>query len=244
MRYLDIAPGLRITNDRCAVLLRSKVMLLADLHLGIEASLELDGLQLPRVQGEAMKQRISAAVTAHVPERIVVLGDLKHEFSRNLGQEWSEVQDMLEHLRSLAKVTVVRGNHDNYLANITSRMGVELVDGLEVDGYHLSHGHLVVNERPLIQGHEHPSVRLFDGVGGYLKLPVFLHFPREQVLVLPAFSPMAVGNDISNMVSREMLSPGLVGADLEGAEVFGCSDIGLMRLGSTKDLRRERVGRA
>jgi hypothetical protein len=244
MRHLDIAPGLRITNDRCALLPRSKVLLLADMHLGIEASLELDGLQLPRVQGGTMKQRISAAVEAHRPERIVVLGDLKHEFSRNLDQEWSEVRGMLEHLRSLAQVTVVRGNHDNFLANITSRMEVELVDHMEVDGYHLTHGHMVTDGRPLVQGHEHPSVRLFDGVGGYLKLPAFLWFPKEQVLVLPAFSPLAAGNDISNMSSKEMLSPGLTGACLEDAEVYGCSDIGLIRLGSTTDVRRERLGRA
>lgn len=244
MRYLDIAPGLRITNDRCALLLRSKVLLLADMHLGIEASLELDGLQLPRVQGGTMKQRVSAAVEAHRPERIVVLGDLKHEFSRNSDQEWSEVRSMLEHLRSLAQVTVVRGNHDNFLANITSRLGVETVDELLVDGYHLSHGHLVAKGRPLVQGHEHPSVRLFDGVGGYIKLPAFLSFPQEQVLVLPAFSPLAAGNDISNMSAQDMLSPGLTGTRLEEAEVFACSDIGLMRLGLLADLRRERLGRA
>lgn len=244
MRHLDIAPGLRITNDRCAILLRSKVLLLADMHLGIEASLELDGLQLPRVQGGTMRQRISAAVEAHRPERIVVLGDLKHEFSRNSDQEWSEVRGMLEHLRSLAKVTVVRGNHDNFLANITSRMGVDTVDELEVDGYHLSHGHLAVNARPLVQGHEHPSVRLFDGVGGYLKLPAFLYFLREQVLVLPAFSPLAAGNDIGNMSAKDMLSPGLTGARLDEAEVYGCSDIGLIRLGSTVDVCRDRPGRA
>ena len=189
-----------------------------------------------------MKRCISVAAEAHHPKRIVVLGDLKHEFSRNLDQEWREVRGTLEHLRDLADVIVVRGNHDNYLANITSRLGVELVDHLEVDGYHLVHGHQPWEERPLIQGHEHPSVRLFDGVGGYIKLPAFLHFPREQVLVLPAFSPLAAGNDVNNMSSREMLSPGLQGIDLDAAEVYACSDIGLMRLGARGELRRERDG--
>ena len=62
MRQMDIAPGLRISNDRCAFLTSSKTMVLADLHLGIEASLEMDGLQIPRSQGQEMKGRISEAV--------------------------------------------------------------------------------------------------------------------------------------------------------------------------------------
>jgi putative SbcD/Mre11-related phosphoesterase len=243
MRSLDLVPGLRITNDRCALLLRSNTMVLGDLHLGIEASLELEGLQLPRAQEGTMRERLTAAVDAHRPERIVVLGDLKHEFSRNLDQEWQEVRGMLEHMRSMAEVIVVRGNHDNYLANITSRLNVEMVDQLEVDGFHLSHGHIPSMSRPLIQGHEHPSVRLFDGVGGYLKLPAFLHFPKDGILILPAFSPLAGGNDVTNMTSENMLSPGLKGMDLDGAEVYGCSDIGLIRLGRKGDLRRERSER-
>jgi putative SbcD/Mre11-related phosphoesterase len=243
MRQLEIAPGLSITNDRCALLTRSRTLVLGDLHLGIEASLELEGLQLPRVQGATMRQRLSSAVEAFRPERIVVLGDLKHEFSCNLDQEWREVRGMLGHMLSLAQVTVVRGNHDNYLANITSRMGVELVEGLRVDGYHLMHGHLPFSERPLVQGHEHPSVRLMDGVGGHIKLPAFLHLPGEGVLIIPAFSPLVTGNDINNLSSQDMLSPGLRSVDLESAEVFGCSDIGLIRLGTKGGLLARTGGR-
>ncbi|HUT26583.1 MAG TPA: metallophosphoesterase [Methanomassiliicoccales archaeon] len=240
MRQLEIAPGLLITNDRCAILSSSDTLILGDLHLGVEASLELEGLQLPRAQSLTMRQRIESIIEDHHPKRIVVLGDLKHEFSRNLDEEWREVRGMLEYLGSLAQVTVVRGNHDNFLANITSRLGLDLVDRLELDGYHLVHGHTAVTERPLIQGHEHPSIRLFDGIGGYLKLPAFLHFFQERVLVLPAFSPLAAGNDINKMTSDDMLSPGLKGADLEGADIYGCSDIGLIRLGRKGDLQRGR----
>jgi putative SbcD/Mre11-related phosphoesterase len=240
MRQMDIAPGLRITNERCAILLASRTMVLGDMHLGIEASLELDGVQLPRAQGAEMRKRVTEATELHHPRRIIVLGDMKHEFSRNLDQEWSQVRGMLEHMRSLAEVTVVRGNHDNFLANITSRMGVDLVDELQVDGYHLSHGHIPCPHRPLIQGHEHPSARLFDGVGGYVKMPAFLHHARERILIIPAFSPLAAGNDVGNIGSGDTLSPGLRDVAMGEAEVYGCSDIGLIRLGRVEDLRRRR----
>lgn len=235
MHHLDVAPDIRLINGRCAMLLRSRTMVLGDLHLGIEASLELEGTHLPRAQALEMRRRIDELVNAYAPERIVVLGDLKHEFSRNLDQEWSQVRGMLEHLRSLAELTVVRGNHDNYLATITASMGLDLVDRAVVDGFHLSHGHVVDEGRPLVQGHEHPSARLFDGVGGYVKLPAFLYNQQAEVLVLPAFSPLAAGNDVASLFSGDILSPGLRGLDMGEAQVFGCSDIGLIRLGKVRD---------
>lgn len=235
MQHLDITPDLRLLNGRCAMLVRSQTLLLGDLHLGIEASLELEGMQLPRSQAKEMERRIDEVARANHPRRIVVLGDLKHEFSRNLDQEWSQVRSMLEHLSSLAEVTVLRGNHDNYLATITSHMGLELMDETVVDGVHLSHGHLVHHHRPSVQGHEHPSARLFDGVGGYVKLPAFLYHQEAEVLVLPAFSPLAAGNDISTLLTGDILSPGLREVDMAEAQVFGCSDIGLIRLGRVRD---------
>ena len=240
MQSIDFAPGLRILNGRCAMLLPSRTLVLGDLHLGIEASLELDGMQLPRAQSREMRRRIDEVVKAHPPERIVVLGDLKHEFSRNLDQEWSQVRTMLEHLGSIAEVTVVRGNHDNYLSTITSSLGLDLVDEAVVDGIHLSHGHVANPGRPLVQGHEHPSARLFDGVGGFVKLPAFVYHQRAELLIIPAFSPLASGNDVSALLAGDVLSPGLRGLELGEAEVFGCSDIGLIRLGKVRDLGKGR----
>jgi len=240
MQHIDVSPNLRVLNGRCAMVLPSRTLVLGDMHLGIEASLELDGMQLPRAQSREMGRRVDEVVKAHPPERIVVLGDLKHEFSRNLDQEWSQVRSMLEHLGSIADVTVVRGNHDNYLATITSRLGLDLVDEAVVDGVHLSHGHLPHPGRPLVQGHEHPSVRLFDGVGGFVKLPAFLYHRQVEVLVIPAFSPLAAGNDVSALLSGDVLSPGLRDLDMGEAEAFGCSDIGMIRLGKVRDLEKQR----
>ncbi len=240
MQHIDVTPDIRISNGRCAMLIRSRTLVLGDMHLGIEASLELEGMQLPRAQAKETKRRIDEVVKADPPKRIVVLGDLKHEFSRNLDQEWSQVRAMLEHLGSIAEVTLVRGNHDNYLATITSSMGLDLVDEAVVDGIHLSHGHIANPGRPLVQGHEHPSARLFDGVGGYVKLPAFLYHEQAEVLVLPAFSPLASGNDVSTLLSGDVLSPGLRDLDMGEAQVFGCSDIGLIRLGKVKDQAKGR----
>ena len=46
---------------------------------------------------------------------------------------------------------------------------------------------------------------------------------------------MASGNDVSALLAGDALSPGLRGLDMGEAQVFGCSDIGLIRLGKVKD---------
>jgi len=81
-------------------------------------------------------------------------------------------------------------------------------------------------------------------VGGFVKLPAFLYHPDERVLVLPAFSPLAAGNDVSALLTESPLSPGLKGVDMGRAEVYGCSDIGVIRLGKVGELGRHRGRKA
>ena len=78
---------------------------------------------------------------------------------------------------------------------------MEIVDELEISGWKLVHGHKPVEGERFIIGHEHPAIRLRDEVGAILKVPAFLF--GERLIVLPAFSPWAYGND----VLREVVSP-------------------------------------
>jgi len=234
MESMELMPGVRIHSDRCLII--GGTMVIADLHVGYESSLAKDGMYLPRIQTRQMTELLADMLDRFEPERVVVLGDLKHEFSRNLDQEWREVQSILSLLQSSAEVTLIRGNHDNYLATISSRMGIPLVDSLKVGEITLAHGHVDCVERPLVMGHEHPSLRLMDGVGAFVKLPCFLHHVSMGVTVVPAFSPLALGTDLSSMEPGEFLSPVLRGRDMSEAQIVACSDIGLLRLGRLSDL--------
>jgi putative SbcD/Mre11-related phosphoesterase len=135
---------------------------------------------------------------------------------------------------------VVRGNHDNYLATIASKLGVEMVDELEIGGIWFAHGHLPNRHRPLVLGHEHPSVRLFDSVGACVKMPCFVHLPRERILVMPAFSPLASGTDYTGLGKGGAFSPILAEVDMSEARAYGCSEIGLLSLGLISELTRSR----
>jgi len=236
MNQLEVMPGLTITNQLSAMV--DGTLVVSDLHIGYESVLEDSGLHLPRIQTETMRDSLMDIVDRYSPDRFLILGDLKHEFSRNLAQEWSEARRILGTLQDHGEVIIIRGNHDNYLSTIASKLGVELVDDYSASGIHFVHGHLPCENRPLVMGHEHPSVRLFDSVGAYVKLPCFLHFEREEVLVMPAFSPLAAGTDITSGTGT--LSPVLEGADLARAKVYGCSEIGILNLGEVGRLSRSR----
>jgi putative SbcD/Mre11-related phosphoesterase len=238
MQELELSNGLWITNERCVVMKRRQVAIISDLHIGLESVLEASGLHLPHIQTDSMKASIQHIIERYQPQQFIILGDLKHEFSRNLTQEWSEVKRLLEILQERGKVVLIKGNHDNYLATIASKMGIDLVEQYELDGVTFSHGHLPTNSRPLVIGHEHPSIRLFDPIGAYVKMPCYIHLPREQILIIPAFSPLVSGTDFTGATSASVMSPILRTIDLARARAYGISEIGLMNLGELRRLKR------
>jgi hypothetical protein len=241
MQELELPNGLWITNESCVIMKHRKVAIISDLHIGLESVLEAQGLHFPHIQTDTMKASIQRIVERYHPQQFVILGDLKHEFSKNLTQEWSEVQRLLGILQEHGKVVVIKGNHDNYLATIASKMGIELVDQYEMDGVNFSHGHVPTDLRPLVIGHEHPSIRLFDSVGACVKMPCFIHLAKEQILIVPAFSPLASGTDFTGATSDSVMSPILRSCDLTMAIAYGVSEIGLLNLGELGRLGRRQA---
>ena len=55
----EIEPGVRITNDRCVVFDREKVLVIGDLHLGYERALEDEGMYLPRLNTESIRELLN-----------------------------------------------------------------------------------------------------------------------------------------------------------------------------------------
>ena len=209
---------------------------ISDLHIGYESSEALHG-PFPGDQWDVLTDKVERVLSSLSPEILVIVGDLKHNFQRNLSQEWDDVDAMLEKVSSMSEVVVVRGNHDNYLSSILRKKGIPLLGEYRRDGLLFAHGHKrVQKEGLLIMGHEHPSVGLRDGVGGRLKLPCFLYSDNHEVVVLPAMSPLAGGADV--LRSSEFLSPILNSFSKDGFRVWALSDIGLLSFGKLGALRR------
>ncbi len=230
-----------ITPERAAIL--GKVAVIADLHLGFEGAMRKAGVAFPRVQIEEIKKRVDRILKRGV-EKIVVAGDLKHEFTENLPHEWKDIEEFLKFLDERgAEVILVRGNHDSYLRAIAKKFGAEVLDEFEVRGIKIVHGHKECEGKRIVMGHEHPSVKLRVR-GGMYSYPCFLRLKdvknSRDVLVLPAMSPLLSGSDVLSLES--FLSPILKNFSPREAEVYAIyedqKECGVFSLGKVEDLVR------
>jgi len=226
--------------------LLNDILVIADLHLGYEDALRERGVELPYEQYGLVKREIISYIEEYSPEVLVLNGDVKHEFSGALSQEWREVIDLLRTLKDLVKVEVVRGNHDNFLIPILKREGVEISSPyLKVQGLLITHGHLDIlipdDVELIVMGHEHPAITMRDEIGASHKFKVFMEgeYMGFKLLVIPAISPLAPGTDLLSVSRRDLLSPILRKADIENFNIrVADKEIGVEDLGPLRAIRR------
>lgn len=229
----------RLFPGGAALIVPEDVLVVADLHLGCEASLEHDGLSLPRVQTRKVREYMYRLIDDVQPKRLVVAGDLKHNFSRNLRQEWDDVVQFVQGLGGRVPLEVVRGNHDNFLGNILRELSVPFVDELTVSGIRVVHGHEgSLDSRPTVMGHLHPSIVVRDDTGAGVKDGCYLYSESRQVLVLPALSIVAPGVDVLPRGAFTGMSPLLLDADVDDMVPIVFSGRAALRFPRIREMRK------
>ncbi len=222
--------NVELTPERAAII--EGVAVIADLHLGFESVMQDIGIAFPRMQIKDVLANTRKILEKYSVDRLVIAGDLKHEFSRNLPYEWEDVELFLDAFSNV-EIDVIRGNHDNFLAAILAKHGVELKESIRIDDWVVVHGHKECNAEKIIMGHEHPAVKIRKG--GVYCFPCFLHAKNDrEVIVLPAFSPLMSGSDVLGIDS--FLSP-ILDVSPDGVEVYAV-DEDVVYLGRVRDLRR------
>ncbi|HPM27281.1 MAG TPA: TetR family transcriptional regulator, partial [Methanothrix sp.] len=129
-----------------------KVLVAADLHLGLEHELHLCGISIPS-QTEKILHRLLGYIDRIKPNRLVLLGDVKHNVPRTSWQEKKEIPRFLSRLAARVAVDVVPGNHDSDLADMAPP-GVQVrpSTGFVQDGVGYFHGHTWPDEKILRAG--------------------------------------------------------------------------------------------
>src|SRR3989338_2062159 len=133
MSQNEIRPGFEI-HGLGLYLAPARAFVISDLHLGYEEMLNKGGVMLPRFNFREIVDRLGLAflslkVQGKAIDRIVINGDLKHEFGGIYEQEWKEVLDMLEFLqRHCREIILIRGNHDTVLGPIARFRGLQVLD--------------------------------------------------------------------------------------------------------------------
>jgi len=232
VRFDDVT----ITGLYAVILEDSNEAVIADLHIGYESAMRMQGVSIPSYQKKIIMGRIDDIIKRYEPSRIIINGDFKHEFGKNLRQEWNETIELLDFIMERSDVLLIRGNHDNFLKTIASKRNIEVVPYYKNGRITVFHGHVNMPAEYSIIAHEHPSITIRDGIGATAKLPCFL--VGEDIIVMPAISPLASGTDIISAISSEYLSPVLRKRDVDSMEVYAINGDELLHFSKLGELKR------
>lgn len=206
------------------------LLAVSDLQLGFEAVLQSEGVTVPGSQYPRIEAAIGEMLEATGAERLLFNGDIKHEFSRPLQQEWSEVVSLLDFIAAKKVEPIfVKGNHDNYIAKILRARHIRIRDYFFEGGFLFVHGHKPLEDyadfpkfrgyKALVIGHVHPAVSIRDEIGVPRKFKCVLKgtFNKKLIIVLPSISPLAAGYDVTKEeADDEFVSPILAKCDVGG----------------------------
>lgn len=233
--------------DLCLYLNKEKILIIADTHLGYEESLNKSGVLIPRFQfketisrlEKVFEQLFEKVEKIGKVDKIIINGDIKHEFETISELEWRNTLQLLDFLCGKCnEVVLIKGNHDNILGAIANKRGVRLVSELKINEVLIVHGDKIIDKKELkgvktiIIGHEHPAVSVSEGVRTEL-FKCFLkgEFLGRTIIVQPSFNLVTEGTDVLN---GNLLSPFLSG-DLGEFECYVVGDE-VYRFGKLKEI--------
>lgn len=201
-RWLEVAPGLRLTGDGAAWLPEVEVLVVADVHVGYDLAARRRGGYLPAVErGAAAGARLVAMARELSVTRIVVAGDLRHSTYDVDDLERGELAAFAAAFPSQLALDVVLGNHDRGGAIV----GHEAIGPMRIADVDVVHA--PPRSTPMrwtICGHLHPRITVHDETGASARFPCVL--VGERLVVLPAFSDWAGGTAVARLL--DSLPPG------------------------------------
>ncbi len=213
LEFIRDGPALVIEGEQ-------RLLVVADLHFGIEADLAAHGLHFRSRSAERL-ERLMKVIDATDPDTLVLLGDVKHSIPSLTRQEYYEMPGILETLRSRIPIIVFPGNHDIGIERFVRDTEIRPRDGAIIDGVGYLHGHMYpahhLYGNLIVIGHHHPLLSLRDDVGCALQAPAYIRAGLDtgargmqdspalagstRLLFVPSFNELA-GYDICQIVKN------------------------------------------
>jgi hypothetical protein len=165
-----------------------RVLVIADLHLGIERELYRYGINIPS-QTDKILNSVIDQIKRTNPDRVVLLGDIKHNVPLTSKQERGEIPRFLECLSEHLPVEIVPGNHDGGIGMLTpTSISLHQSTGFILDGVGYFHGHAwpspeLFSASHMVMAHEHPIIRLKDEMGYIMTKQAWIRtkFDRDKI---------------------------------------------------------------
>lgn len=217
---MEISKGIKII-DLALYLEKSKTLIISDIHLGYEELLKKQGYLIPLNQFEDILKRLKKIMNSVEIKRIIINGDLKHEFDIISQQEWKHTLKLLD-LFDNKEVILIKGNHDNILGPIADKKNLTLKNQFDIDEITITHGNKIPKtmKKLVIIGHEHPAVSFKERIDDKYKCFLKGKYKNHTLIVMPSFNLIFPGTDIQK---EELLSPFLK-QDLSNFEVYVIED--------------------
>jgi hypothetical protein len=208
-----------ILNERALYDESLQLMILGDLHLGIELEFEANGILIPD-QTQNMLDRVLKLINLYNIKKLIILGDIKHTL---FNLDFREIESMARFFRIIKEKTdleIVPGNHDGSLKRLFPDLKIRSSRGVLYNSYYLMHGHTwptkeLEKAKFLIMAHIHPEIKIRDAQGHSQietcwlrgkpekKIQKYFDFDGE-IIILPSFNTLtgrALGED------REAIGP-------------------------------------
>lgn len=242
---IDITPLL----DSPALVVKNEdvSLVVADIHLGIEHDLYYSGFNIPsQIAGRI--DRMKAYIAEVDPDRIILLGDIKHNVPRTSYQEADEVPLFLNELAKCAIVEVIPGNHDGGIERLIPKnpdINLHDVRGAAIDGVAYFHGHTwpdasILNHKHWVMSHNHPTIKLTDTVGHTITRQAWIRaklnkkavaanykedefkWANPEVIIVPSFNELCGGIAFNESWHDDLLGPLFTSSaiKLEEAQVY------------------------
>ncbi len=192
-----------LRGDGTAWLPDEQALLVADLHLGKDASFRAAGIAVPTGINRQTLLQLSQSIIATRPKSLYLLGDLIH----NRDSMTAAVNDQFAAWRRQhadLPVTLVLGNHDRHVDRFPDDWNLSISESIQLDDWTLvhqtstestAHGHTQIG------GHWHPVVRLGRSLDRtYLRC--FVVDPGQ--ITLPAVGPFKGGTLQKSRIDRQI----------------------------------------
>ncbi|MBL7055302.1 metallophosphoesterase [Candidatus Woesearchaeota archaeon] len=206
-------------------------LVLTDFHIGYEEALNKRGVLVPRFQFKEIilrLEKIFDRLKSKKIEKIVVLGDLKHEFGIISEQEWRHTLKLIDFFgRHCSEIILLKGNHDKILGPIAEKRKVKVLEHYRLGKILCIHGDKLPIKKELegistiVMGHEHPAVSIKDNKRAEtFKCFLVGKWERKNLVVVPSFNLVTEGTDV---LKSRVLSP-LLKQDLSNFQAIVVSD--------------------
>jgi putative SbcD/Mre11-related phosphoesterase len=238
-----------------ALLLKSKekTLIVADLHIGLEAELRQSGINLPS-QTEKMAGHLIGLCKETDVHDVVIVGDVKHNVPLTSRQEYFEIPKIFEELKEyVSEVHITLGNHDGNLKYfLPSWVNIHGTKGFVHKKIGFFHGHTwptkdVMKCKQVVIAHEHPTILFIETLGErdfrqcwvkahFIETDIQNRYPNSnpELIILPTFNHLCGGIALNSL--EKLLGPIMTNklVDMESSEIYLLDGT---FLGKLKDLR-------